>query len=60
LNLSAKSNELAKFLLDCLQTFMPLAMSNLSLYFIPGSTPVLLVEPWIFAISGAETPDLCR
>ena len=39
-----KRSELAKFLLDCLQTFMPLAVSDLSIGLIPAFSPILLVQ----------------
>jgi hypothetical protein len=59
LNPSTKRSELAKFLLNCLQTFMPVTMSNLSLGFIPISTPILLVQPLNLGNLHTETPDLC-
>ena len=58
-NLSAKGSELAKFLLDCLQTFMPLAVSDLSIGLIPAFLPILLVQPLNFRNLQTETPDLC-
>lgn len=41
---SAKVSELGKFLLDSLQPFMPLAVSDLSLCFISASTPILFTQ----------------
>jgi hypothetical protein len=57
-NLSAKGSELAKFLLDCLQTFMPLAVSDLSIGLIPAFSPILLVQPLNLRNLQTETPDL--
>jgi hypothetical protein len=58
-NLSAKGSELAKFLLDCLQTFMPLAVSDLSIGLLPTFLPILLVQPLNLRNLQTETPDLC-
>ena len=43
-NASAEISELTEFLLDRLQTFMPLAVRNLSLRFVSAVTPVLGVQ----------------
>lgn len=40
---AAEVGELGKFLLDGLEPFMPLAVSDLSLRFVPALTAILLV-----------------
>jgi hypothetical protein len=60
-NTSAESSELGQFLLDLLQPFMPLAVSDLSLCFIAAPiprTPVLGVQLLKVSDLGTETPDL--
>ncbi len=42
-NSSAKTGELDQFVLDCLQSFLPLAMSDVCFRFVPALTPVLVV-----------------
>jgi hypothetical protein len=42
-NPAAKISDLGKFLLDCLQPFMPLAVSNLSLCPDPFSKAIFLI-----------------
>ena len=42
-NPAAKISDLGKFLLDCLQPFMPLAVSNLSLCSDPLSKAIFLI-----------------
>lgn len=43
-NLGAKASELDKFLLDCLQTFLPLDVSDLSLRAIPAMKLMFFVQ----------------
>lgn len=43
-NLAAKTGELGKFLLNRLQPFMPLTVSELGFRFIPLSEPILMVH----------------
>jgi hypothetical protein len=57
-NFSAKGSELAKFLLDCLQTFMPLAVSHLSIGLISALLPIEFVQPLNLGNLQTETPDL--
>jgi hypothetical protein len=60
-NSSAKVSELGEFLLDGLQPFMPLAVSDLSLCFILTPTPrkpILIVQLLKVCDLVAETPDL--
>jgi hypothetical protein len=57
----AEVSELGEFLLDRLEPFMPLAVSDLSLCFISGptpSTPILVVQLLKVCDLVAETPDL--
>lgn len=56
-NSSAKVSELAEFLLDGLEPFMPLAVSDLSLCFVVALTPILIVQFLKVCDFGAETPD---
>jgi len=56
-NSSAKVSELAEFLLDGLEPFMPLAVSDLSLCFVVALTPILIVQFLKVCDLGAETPD---
>lgn len=44
MNSAAKICELRKFMLNCLQSFMSLPVSDLSLCSIPASTPKLLIQ----------------
>jgi hypothetical protein len=44
LNPTAKGSELGKFLLDCLQPFLPLAVSDLRLASVPVLTSVCLIQ----------------
>ncbi len=57
-NSSAKVSELGEFLLDCLQPFMPLAVSDLRLCFISALTPILVIQFLKVSDLNAETPDL--
>ncbi len=57
-NSPAKTGELDKFLLDCLQSLLPLAMSDVSLCFVAALTPVLLVQLLKVRDLSTETPDL--
>jgi hypothetical protein len=57
-NSSAKSSELGEFVLDCLQPFLPLAMSNLSLCFVSAFTPILVIQLLKMSDLDAETPNL--
>jgi len=56
-NSSAKVSELREFLLDCLQPLVPLAVIDLSLYFISVLTPVSIVQLSNLRDLGAETPN---
>ena len=56
-NSSAKVSELAEFLLDGLEPFMPLAVSDLSLCFVVALTPILIVQSLKVCDLGAETPN---
>ena len=56
-NSSAKVSELAEFLLDGLEPFMPLAVSDLSLCFVVALTPIPIVQFLKVCDLGAETPD---
>jgi len=57
-NSSAKVSELGEFLLDCLETFLPLAMSNVSQRFISAFTPILLIRLSKLCDLHPETPNL--
>ena len=60
-NSSAKVNELDQFLLDFLQPFMPLAVSDLSLGSIAAltpRTPILIIQPFKVCDLVAKTLDL--
>jgi len=56
-NSSAKVRELGEFLLDCLKSFMPLAVSHLSFCFVVALTPILLVQSSKLCDLGAEAPN---
>jgi hypothetical protein len=56
-NSSAKVSELAEFLLDGLEPFMPLAVSDLSRCFAVALTPILIVQFLKVCDLGAEMPD---
>ncbi len=57
-NLPAKAGELGKFLLDRLQAFIPLAVSDMSTGVISVGTPILLVQLLNLSNLQSETPDL--
>ena len=60
-NAPAKASESGKFLLNLLQPFVSLAVSDLSLCFVAiltGGTSVLGVQLLNLSDLGAETPDL--
>jgi hypothetical protein len=57
-NSSAKTSELDKFLLDCLQSFLPLAVGDLSLCFVAPMTPILVIQLLQVCNLSAQTPDL--
>ena len=54
-NSSAKVSELGEFLLDCLKSFMPLAVSHLSLWFVVALTPIPIVQSLKVCDLSAET-----
>lgn len=54
----AKVRELDKFLLNFLQPFMPLAVSDLGLCFIPTSKPILFIQFLNVRDFCPKTPDL--
>ena len=54
----AKARELRKFLLDCLQALMPLAVRDLSIRLISVLRPILFVQPLNLSNLRPETPDL--
>jgi hypothetical protein len=56
-NSSAKASELAEFLLDGLEPFMPPAVSDLSLCFVVALPPILIVQFLKVCDLGAETPN---
>jgi len=56
-NSSAKVSELAEFLLDGLEPFMPLAVSDLSFCSVVALTPILIVQFLKVCDLGAEMPD---
>jgi hypothetical protein len=56
-NSSAKVSELAEFLLDGLEPFMPLAVSDLSLCFMVGLTAIVVIQFLKVCDLGAETPN---
>jgi hypothetical protein len=45
-------------LLDCLQAFMPLAMSDLGLYFIAALLPILVIQFLKVSNLSPKTPNL--
>ena len=47
-----------QLLLDCLQAFMPLAVSDLSISLVPLKTPIPFVQLLNFSDLPTETPDL--
>jgi hypothetical protein len=49
---------LDEFLLDCLQPFLPLAVSDLNLRAIPALEPMLLVQFLNLSNLHPETPNL--
>jgi hypothetical protein len=57
-NSSAEVSELAEFLLDGLEPFMPLAVSDLSLRFMVGLTAIVVIQFLKVCDLGAETPNL--
>jgi hypothetical protein len=56
-NLPAQASELSEFLLDCLQPFMPLAVSDMSIHFIPLLTAILRIQLLNLSNLRTETPD---
>ena len=54
-NSSAKVSELAEFLLDGLEPFMPLAVSDLSFCSVVALTPILIVQSLKVCDLSAET-----
>ena len=57
-NSSSKASELDQFLLDFLQPFEPLAVSDLSLSFVASLTPILDIEFLKLCDLVAQTGDL--
>ena len=57
-NSSAKVSELAEFLLDGLEPFMPLAVSDLSLGFVSSFTSILVVQLLKAGNLSTKTPNL--
>ena len=57
-NSSAKASELGEFLLDRLQPFLPLTVSDLSLWFMSAFTSVLIVQLLNLSDLSAETRNL--
>ena len=57
-NPSTKAGELDQFLLDFLQPFLPLAVGDLSLGFVAGVTPILVIQLLKVCDLVAEMPDL--
>ena len=53
----AKASELGKFLADCFQAFVPLAVSDLSLCVRAGLTPVLVIQLLKVRDLGTKPPD---
>jgi hypothetical protein len=58
MNSAAKVCELRKFLLDGLQTFMPLVLSALGFCSIEASKPKLLIQLLNVSDLPSETPNL--
>ncbi len=58
-DLPAQAGELGEFLLDPLQPFMPLAVSDMSIGIVSVLTAILLVQLLDFSNLSPETPDLC-
>ena len=56
-NPSTKASELDQFLLDFLQPFLPLAVGDLSLCFVAGVTPILVIQLLKVCDLVAEMPD---
>jgi hypothetical protein len=57
-NFSAQASELGKLLLDSLQPFIPLAVSDMSTWLISALTAILLVQLLNLSNLHSETPDL--
>ena len=57
-NSPAKAGNFYKFLLDCFQPLVPLAMRNLSLRIISTAASILLVQLLKLCDLGAEAGDL--
>jgi hypothetical protein len=57
-NLPSQASKLGKFLLDSLQPFLPLAVSDVSIRFISASTPIMRVPLLNPSNLRSETPDL--
>lgn len=56
--MSAKASELSQFLLDLLQAFKPLAVSDLSLLLVGTVLPILVVQFFDLCDLVAEAGDL--
>jgi hypothetical protein len=52
----AQPGELNQFLLDCLQSLLPLAVSDLSFRFVAASTPILRIQLLKLRDLSAKTP----
>jgi len=57
-NLATKASELGKFMLNCLEAFMPVAVSDLGLSVIPISKPILFIQLLDVSNLRTETPYL--
>lgn len=57
-NLAAEVRELDEFLLDFLQAFLPLAVSDLGLGLVPAAKPIVLVQLLNLGYLRSETPYL--
>lgn len=57
-NLATQASELGKFLLNCLQPFLSLLLSELGLCSITVSSPILFVRPLNVSNLLTETPYL--
>jgi hypothetical protein len=57
-NFVAKISELDQFLLNCLQPFVPLAVSDLSISVVPALTPIPFVQILNLSYLPTEMPDL--
>ena len=57
-NSAAKVCEFHKLMLDCLQPFIPLSVSDLSICSFPAVPPKLLIQRLNLGDLNSETPDL--